>query len=126
MKELNIKNIEDVEKKLKPLKWEEVEEDFIGRLVFGKEEIKNEYEKKIKEIKNKKEHKNFFDNLTFTPNRAGKKVANEGEEEQPEANPKAIIEAFLQREEEYEQERRAKFPYKFKEKKTLDIKAFKP
>ena len=78
-------------------------------------------------IKNKKEHKNFFDNLTFTPNRAGKKVANEeGEEEQPEANPKAIIEAFLQREEEYEQERRAKFPYKFKEKKTLDIKAFKP
>ena len=126
MKELNIENIEDVQKKLKPLKWSEVEEEFIGRLVFGKEEIKNEYDRKIKEIKQKKEHKDFFDNLTFKPIRSRNKTTNEEGEEILEANPKAVVEAFLQREEEYEQERRAKFPYKFKEKKTLDVKAFKP
>lgn len=100
---------------MRSLKWEEVKDEFYERL----EITRLEREKSLAEIKKKV-------TPTFRPiiKREAKGEA-EGEEEGPQ-NPRAIIAEFLHRLEEDEVERRQSMPYKFNEKKVLNITAFKP
>ena len=99
---------------IKALNWEEVKDDFYERL----EEFQKEKEKSLLEIKKKV-------TPTFKP--MLKREAKTDDDEQPtEVNPRAVIQAFLQRLEEDEAERRQSMPYKFNQKKELSIKAFKP
>ena len=98
---------------MKSLKWEEVKDDFYERL----EEFQKEREKTLLEIKKKV-------TPSFKPMIKREAKTEEGEE--PIENPKAVVQAFLQRLEEDEAERRQSMPYKFNQKKELSIKAFKP
>ena len=99
---------------IKTLKWEEVKDDFYERL----EEFNEEKKKSLEEIKKKV-------TPTFKPMIKRETKEEEGVEES-EPNPRAIIQAFLQRLEDDEAERRQSMPYKFNQKKELTTLAFKP